>query len=212
MLDYILDTPGCANPVVRYVGAAKGDQPQRISAFYSLADRAQFRPEVMSFFELEDGDPASFFEGADIVFIDGGSTRNLLAILREWDAISALKQAYREGTVIVGASAGASMMFEWCLTDSIRTAIMPWKGIGLIPGTICVHHNARQERRKELSSFLSDERARFPVYALDDSVALHFQDEQLTRGVRIAAEARCALVEEHLGIPSFIQLVSLQDA
>lgn len=212
MLDYVLDISSCANPVVRYIGAAKGDRPQRINAFYGLADRAQFRPEVLSFFELEDGDPNSFFKGADIIFIDGGSTRNLLAIFREWDAVRTLKEAYDCGAVIVGASAGASIMFEWCLTDSVRTKIMPWEGIGLMPGTICVHHDARQERRQVLSSFMASPAARFPVYAVDDGVGLHFEDGRLIRGVSVVPEARCAVIEERRGIPSYLDLVPLVDS
>ncbi|WFL77709.1 Type 1 glutamine amidotransferase-like domain-containing protein [Altererythrobacter arenosus] len=212
LLDYILDSSAQPNPIVRYVGAAKGDQPQRINAFFNLAERAKFRPEVLSFFELQDGNPGSFFSGADIIFIDGGSTRNLLAIFREWGAVPALKDAYEARTVIVGASAGASMMFEWCLTDSIRTAIMPWEGIGLIPGTICVHHNARQERRQALSSFLSSGGARFPAYALDDGVGLHFEDGRLKRGVSAVPDARCAVIEERRGIPYYVELLALYNA
>ena len=206
LLQFVLEVAELANPVMRYVGAAKGDRPEKIKAFCELADRGPFRPEILSFFELEEGNPASFFGGADIVFIDGGSTRNLLAILREWGAISALWEAYERGVLFVGASAGASMMFDWCLTDSIRTNIMPWQGIGLFPGTICVHHDARQERREALSRFMATGDVRFPVYALEDGVGLYFENGILTRGVRVADDAQCALFEERGAMPSYVEL------
>ncbi len=161
-------------PTVHYVGAAKGDQPDRLLAFYNLAERIGFRPRTLNLFAPLTDDPALFFEGADIIYVDGGSTRNLLALLREWRADEAIRRAYDRGVLLAGASAGANMMFDWGMTDSVRTRIDPIAGLGILRGTIGVHHNANPLRPTAFSAFLRDPRATAPAFVIDDGVALHF--------------------------------------
>ena len=86
----------------------------------------------------------------------------MIALLREWDVTDALIRAYKHGTLIAGASAGISMLFDWCISDSIKTNIQPVKGIGLLKGAVCAHYDAKAERRKTLA-----------VVPLGGSCALH---------------------------------------
>ena len=169
-----------ASPAICYVGAAKGDQPDRILAFYQLAQRVGFIPRTLNLFAPTTDDPDAYFTGADIIYVDGGSTRNLMALLREWGADSAIRSAYYRGVVIAGASAGANMMFEWGLTDSVRTRIDPIAGLGILPGTIGVHHDSHPRRPAALAAFLKDRRATGPIFTMDDGVALHFVDGEHT--------------------------------
>ena len=209
LMHFIMETSARVQPRVCYVGAAKGDDPKRISEFYYLASRIGFVPQVLSFFEFDDGNPDSFFAEADIIYIDGGSTRNLLAILREWGADAALVKAYNGGIPVVGASAGASIMFEWCLTDSIRTDIRPHPGLGIIPGTVCAHYGARPERQSAFFEFASGYRARFPAWAIEDGVALEFENEKMVRGVTVNEAAGALRMDERTGILSHIRAVCL---
>jgi peptidase E len=163
-----------ASPTVCYVGAAKGDQPERILAFYQLAQRVGFTPGTLNLFTLTTDDPDAYFADADIIYVDGGSTRNLMVLLREWGADRAIRSAYDRGVVLAGASAGANMMFEWGLTDSVRTRIDPIAGLGILPGTIGIHHDSHPRRPEALAAFLDDPRATGPVFTIDDGVALHF--------------------------------------
>ena len=41
---------------------------------------------------------------------------------------------------------GANIMFEWGMTDSVKTRIEAIRGIGLLKGTISVHSDARSDR------------------------------------------------------------------
>ncbi|MEM8814635.1 MAG: Type 1 glutamine amidotransferase-like domain-containing protein, partial [Pseudomonadota bacterium] len=126
----------------------------------------------------------------EIIFIDGGSTRNLLALLREWSAIDALVAAYERGVLIAGASAGISMLFERCISDSVRTKIRPVSGIGLLKGTVCAHYNAREERRDVLRSLVNGKRQFLPAYGLDDGVAALFVNGRLSRSYTVTEGAR----------------------
>lgn len=165
-----------AAPTICYVGAAKGDHPDRLLGFYNLAERLGFRPRTLNLFSPLTDDPDQYFDGVDVIYVDGGSTRNLMALLREWRADEAIRKAYDRGVVLAGASAGANMMFDWGLTDSVRSRIDPIAGLGILPGTIGVHHDAHPLRPSAFAVFLQDPRASGPAFAIDDGVALHFVD------------------------------------
>ncbi len=165
---------GRDEPRIVFVGAANGDSVDKQVMFYKLADRVPFRPAVLSLFALNDDNPESFFAGADAIYIDGGSTRNLLALLREWGADQALRSAYADGVVIAGASAGANLMFEWGMTDSVRTRIDAVAGMGLVKGSISVHHNVRRDRQEAFKRHLGAMDDLTPSYILCDGAAIRF--------------------------------------
>ncbi|MEM1051567.1 MAG: Type 1 glutamine amidotransferase-like domain-containing protein [Pseudomonadota bacterium] len=185
MGNYILEMIGCSKPVVCHVGAANGDSIERADRFFSLAKRIGFQPQHLNLFDLNDGDPTSFFRDVDAIYIDGGSTRNLKALLKEWQADRALAEAYAAGIPLVGASAGANILFEWGMTDSVRTKIAPVQGLGLIEGSISVHSNVRKDRVVAFKDHMSSPQAKFPAYSLNDGAALHFIDGVLAAVVSL---------------------------
>lgn len=176
MFELIVSLGQSECPRICYVGAARGDDPNRIAEFYELARRTSCDPYALKLFSMLTDEPDEYFRDADIIFIDGGATRNLIALMREWNAIDALKRAYQAGVVIVGASAGISMLFEWCISDSVRTRIAPVRGIGILPGTVCAHYDVSAERRDALESHLANEPCAVPAYGLSDGVAILFTD------------------------------------
>lgn len=182
-----------------YVGAARSGDFQRVVEFYQLADRVGFHPRILNFFDMITDDPDEYFKGAHIIYIDGGSSKNLLALLKTWNAVSALQNAYDNGIVIAGASAGICVMFDWFVTDSVTTKILPLRGLGFLKGTICVHHNVRADRRAAFNALLSSPDASFPAYTLDDSVAIHFIDGELAATHKLLDGAECRVLARNSG-------------
>ena len=180
---HIVGLIGKPHPVICHIGAANGDSPAKTDKFYALAMRVGFEPRHLNLFALEDDKPDTFFDGVDGIYIDGGSTRNLRDLLKELYADRALRDAYNSGQVIIGASAGANIMFEWGMTDSVRTRIEPTRGLGLLPGSISVHSDVRADRVESFARYLASADARFPAYALDDGTCLHFVNEALAQCV-----------------------------
>ena len=174
--ELMIKLSGKVQPSICYVGAAKGDNPERIAEFFELANRVDAVPSALKLYSMVSEDPGTYFAGADIIFIDGGITRNLIALMQEWGAIDALVETYEQGTLIAGASAGISMLFEWCVSDSIRTQIKPVRGIGLLKGTVCAHHDTQSERQAVMQDFLEQQPEAFPAYGLEDGVAALFCD------------------------------------
>jgi peptidase E len=178
-LRYLVEMAGVSRPTIVFVGAANGDCANKQAQFFRLAERAAFVPRTLSLFALVDDRPETFFAGADAIYVDGGSTRNLIALMREWGADRALIDAYRAGVPVAGASAGANLMFEWGLTDSVVTRIDPIRGLGAIPGTVSVHHSTRPDRARALARHMACQPEGAPACLLDDGEFAHFRNEKL---------------------------------
>ena len=168
------------HPKICYIGAARGDNAERIAEFFELSNRVSFAPSALKLFSMITDDPNAYFADADVIFIDGGATRNLIALMREWSVVSPLRHAYERGTLLVGASAGISMLFDWCVSDSVRTQILPVRGIGLLSGTVCAHYDASSDRRAVLKTMLRDTTKVLPAYGLEDGVGVLFEDGNMS--------------------------------
>ncbi|MEM8917358.1 MAG: Type 1 glutamine amidotransferase-like domain-containing protein [Pseudomonadota bacterium] len=184
-------------PVICYMGAAQGDNPDRIAEFERLMDRIGARSRILSLYNPPSHDAAGFFEGVDGIYVDGGSTRNLIALFREWDVVDIFREAYRKGVLIAGASAGLNLLFKWCITDSVKTELEPMPGLGMIDGSVCVHFDSQLERQDIFRTFLQGSDAHFPAYALDDGSAVYFENERLSDCIAIRPDA--GIVEYQLG-------------
>ncbi len=202
LAQYLVELTCKNDPVIVHVGAANGDSSEKAGKFFALAKRASFEPRHLNLFALDDGDPQTFFADADAIYIDGGSTRNLKALLSEWSADEALRRAYESGVVISGASAGANIVFQWGMTDSIKTRIEPVRGLGLINGTVSVHSDARLDRGEALERHLQGKDAEYPAYALEEGTALHFLGGTLHRTISAKRNAGVTVDRDGKGMVS----------
>jgi len=204
----IAELTGVTGPVIYYIGAANGDDPRKIGDFTELARRVGAQPEVFRVFAMTCQNPGAYFRGADAIFIDGGSTRNLLALLREWDAVEPLFDAYRRGVLLAGASAGISCLFDWCISDSILTQLTPVRGLGILAGTVCAHYDARPDRQAALLRLIDDDPNALPAYGLEEGVAALFVDERFVESYTNRPGGRLHIVERgsDAGLPRGIRL------
>ena len=129
----------------------------------------------------------------DVIYVGGGSMRNLLAIWRAHGIDDILVEAWRRGTVLAGVSAGAMCWFTGGVTTSSGVP-SPARGLGLLPGSLSVHLDAEPERRPV---FVEAVRAGVlqPGYAVDDGAALLFCDGRLVRVVSARPKAGAIRVE-----------------
>jgi peptidase E len=119
--------------------------------------------------------------GQDIVYVGGGSMRNLLAIWQAHGLDRLLVQAWRAGTVLAGLSAGAMC---WCAGGVSRSSGPPEAiaGLGLLEGSLTVHADGEPERLPVWLSSVRD--GTLPGgWALDDGVGLLFRGQRLERAV-----------------------------
>ncbi len=91
----------------------------------------------------------SKISGADIIYVGGGNTLQMMRIWRRLGVDKLLIAAYKKGTVLAGVSAGSICWFDSGHSDSMsfynphKWKYINVKGLGLIPGIHCPHYNGR---------------------------------------------------------------------
>ena len=144
----------CANPQpkVLYLGTASGDSDRAQLRFYRIFTDLGCRASTLPFFPYEmRRDYAAAAMEADLIYVGGGNTVAMLAVWREFGFDRVLRQAYDNGTVLAGISAGANCWFERYITDSIPGGGTR-EGLGILPGTFCPHLDSESWRQPLLAS------------------------------------------------------------
>jgi dipeptidase E len=90
-----------------------------------------------------------------------------------------MRQAWRDGTVLAGISAGAICWFEACLTDSFGPQLEPLNdGLALLAGSACPHLSDEALRRSRYAQAIAA--GQLPGgYGIEDGAALHFVGTEL---------------------------------
>lgn len=181
--DFVLSLARSKVPRILFLPTASGDASAQVNAFRDRFAARACVPQQLSLFRLRElrRTLASVVLEQDIVYVGGGSMRNLLALWRAHGLDGLLLEAWRRGTVLAGLSAGAMCWFEWGITCS-SGAPEAIPGTGLIEGSFTVHADGEPER---LPSFLTQVRdGAIPGgWAVDDGVGLLFRRRRLTRTV-----------------------------
>ena len=181
--DFVLGLARAKEPRVVFLPTAAGDTTGQINAFQGrFADRLCV-PEHLSLFRLgESKRPLQeVVLGADIIYVGGGSMRNLLAIWRAHGLDRLLVEAWRAGTVLAGLSAGAMCWFQAGVTRSSGPP-EPLAGLGLLEGSLTVHADGEPERLPVWLAAVRD--GTLPGgWAVDDGVGLLFRGRRLARVV-----------------------------
>jgi peptidase E len=205
---YLLGLVGGATPKVCFVGTAGGDSLDYIDRFYEAFRSLGAEADHLAIFRKPKprSDLRGFVLTNDIVYVGGGSSRNLLALWREWGLDTIFREAWERGVVLAGVSAGALCWFEQGVTDSMPGALDAIGALGLLPGSFCPHYDGEPERRPAYRRLLREGRIA-AGYAADDGVALHFVDHRLARVVASRATGRAYRVEAS---PDGIQEIPLE--
>ncbi|CDQ21481.1 Peptidase E [Halobacillus karajensis] len=172
--DYILAQAEKEKPKVCFVPTASGDSDSYIQRFYDAFNQ-KAETSHLSLFKPPVRDLRLFLLEQDIVYVGGGSTKNLLVLWREWGIDEILKEAWEKGVILVGISAGAICWFDEGVTDSYGDQLEPIPCLGFLPGSCCPHYDGEVERRPAYTTLIKEGSIR-PGYALDDGAAIHFID------------------------------------
>jgi dipeptidase E len=197
--DFVLELARSKRPRILFLPTASGDETAQINAFLARFGDRTCVPEHLSLFRLRDTPRAleQIVLEQDIIYVGGGSMRNLLALWRAHDLDELLIAAWRGGTVLAGVSAGAMCWFRGGVTCSSGPPA-PIAGLGLLEGSLTVHADGEPERLPEWLACVCD--GTLPGgWALDDGVALLFCDSRLTRVVSSRPGASAVRVDAIAG-------------
>lgn len=193
--ELVLGLARTERPRVCFLPTASGDSDRYLADFYRAFSRFDCRPTDLRLFEREGGELKSFVLEQDVVYVGGGSTANLLAVWRVHGLDAVLRQAWEEGVVLCGLSAGMNCWFEESVTDSFGPVLAPLHdGLGLLPGSACPHYDGEGQRRPTFRRLVGSGELR-PGWAADDGAALVFEGRELREVVSSRADARAYRVE-----------------
>jgi peptidase E len=180
--DHVLELTGAARPKVAFLGTAIGDADLGVRRFLSWFPASRCEPFDVPLFGVPDR-PLERLSEADVVYVSGGNTANMLAVWRVHGVDGALRELWERGVVLTGASAGAICWFEAGVTDSFSEELDPIDGcLGFLAGSMCPHYDG-EERRRPVYTRLVREGRLPPGLAADDYVGLHFEGSDFAGAV-----------------------------
>jgi peptidase E len=181
--DFVLSLADARVPRILFLPTASGDTTAQINAFRERFASRPCVPQHLSLFHLRDlrRPLAEVALEQDIIYVGGGSMRNLLALWHAHGLDRLLLEAWRRGTVLAGLSAGAMCWFQAGVTRSSGPP-EPIAGLGLLEGSLSVHADGEPERLPVWLAQLRD--GTIPGgWAVDDGVGMLFRGLALERVV-----------------------------
>lgn len=71
--------------------------------------------------------------------------------------IKYLKEAYDQGSILVGINAWLIYWFEQAITDSVTGKLLPLDCLGLLSGSNCPHYDGETDRRTAYHNSILEE-------------------------------------------------------
>jgi peptidase E len=179
LVDYLLGlAPGKR---LLYVPTAGMEEPAQTVWWY---ERLHGRAEMthLHFFPWPPSGLSELTLDHDVILVTGGNTANALAIWRTHGFDKILRQAWQQGVVLAGWSAGMICWFEHGITDSFGPELAPMECLGFLPGSACPHYDGEVKRRPVYTQLVAEGRLP-PGVAADDDVALHYVGTELREAV-----------------------------
>lgn len=200
---YVLDACPTPSPKITLLPTASGDADRLITQFYTAFNPYDCTPRHVSLFR-QPVDMVAQLQTADIVYVTGGNTRNMLAI---WDAAGVtpiLKEMWQRGIVLAGLSAGAICWFEQGHTDSTGD-LTKLDCLGWLPGSCSPHYDGEVHRQPSFEALIASGGI-LPGIALDDGVAAHYIGNQREHLVSSRPHGRAFAVRSENGVAQSDQL------
>jgi peptidase E len=196
LVRYALDLTGQDRPRVCFLATALGDSAERLGLAYAAFSQLDVEVSHLALFPMPNVDDVrGHLLSQDLVYVFGGSVANLLALWRLHGLDEIFRDAWRNGVVLAGQSAGALCWHVGGNTDSYGPRLRPLTdGLGFLPYSCGVHYNSDDQRRPLLHQLVGD--GTLPAgYAADECVALHYVGTEFVQAVSYGDVGRAYQVE-----------------
>jgi dipeptidase E len=145
LYDYVLALTGKPKPRLLYVPTAAAESAEAIVGFYErLRGRADLNH--LCTFPWPPEDLRDLILSQDAICVSGGNTANMLAIWKTHGIDVLLREAWENGIVLWGASAGMICWYEAGVTDSFGPQLAGVDCLGLLAGRACPHYDGSELR------------------------------------------------------------------
>ena len=172
--DYIVNLSPAKKPKIAFFPTASAEDVQYIKNFHIAFSKLNCIPQDISLFK-KTPDLESIIDDSDIIYIGGGNTKSMLAVFKDWGLDKMIINAYKQGKILSGVSAGAICWFERGITDSWASELKVLDCLGLLEGTCCPHYDGEENRRPSVEAFLKN-KTLDECLCIEDGAAAHFEN------------------------------------
>ena len=173
---YIKSQSSKPNPKICFIPTATGDDQGYIDNFYKAFNELGCETSHINFFKRTI-DLKSHILNQDIIYVGGGNTKSMLAVWKEWGLDLILEEAYQEGIIMSGVSAGAICWFKKGITDSWAGHQATIDCLGFVEGICCPHYDEEPERIPYVKDILTNKKID-SCLAIEGYTALHLIDDK----------------------------------
>ena len=193
--NYILSLARRNPPKICYVPTASGDSVYNITRFYDTFTVERCLPSHLRLFNRKIQDLRSLVLAQDIVYVGGGATTYMLAMWRLAGLEGVFREAWEQGVILSGISAGALCWFDAGLTDTFGRPLQALRdGLGFLPGSFCPHYDGEKDRRPAFHAAVAGGSIPQGI-AADDGVAVVYRGAEIAEIVSSRPAARAWRVE-----------------
>ena len=178
---YILSLSDNDFPRICFLPTATGDDDSYIVRFYSVFTRLNCIPTHIGFFKRTT-DLYEHIMKQDIIFVGGGNTKSMLAVWNEWGMNNLLNDAYNNGIIMSGVSAGAICWFTRGITDSWDNKLSILPCLDFVKGTCCPHYDEESNRKPFVKKVIKEQRI-IDCVAIEGGSAMHFIDGKAYKNI-----------------------------
>ncbi len=176
-----------------FIGTASHDSMPYFNSFrktYTSVFDIKAEVALMVYGEMDIDKIAGKIENADCIYIGGGDTLYMLEKWKELGVDKMIIQAYNDGKIICGLSAGAICWFKTMYTDSLMMSgksdeYAIRQGLGVLDGVFCPHFNEREGDFIPAMIKGGIDKA----YAVENDCALEFVNGELIKSISAGGKA-----------------------
>ena len=176
-----------------FIGTASHDSMPYFNSFrktYTSVFDIKAEVALMVYGEMSIEKISSKIDNADCIYVGGGDTVFMLDKWKEFGIDKMLIEAYNQGKIICGLSAGAICWFTDMYTDYeiMRGQSADYvlkKGLGVLEGAMCPHFNDREE---DFSVALKKGIIK-SAYCVDNDCAIEFVNGKFSKVISAGGKA-----------------------
>lgn len=194
----LVKTCGKEKPAICLMAQASGENKDKAKEWQACIEHAGGR--FLNLLTFWSGEPfEKVIAEADGFLVPGGNTRNLLLIWRDRGLDVLLRNAYEQGKVMAGYSAGGMCWFEETWTHLNPGVLGRLPCMGWVKGSFRPHYAQRADLAAEFAAAISRGDIG-PGYGLDDGVIAELENEEIARFTRFVPEAQALHMQSHAAV------------
>jgi dipeptidase E len=189
---YMATLTGKPRPKLLYFPTASADSASGSLSWFENCAPLNVEPSVQNSFIASTRQTRGWDEvllSVDGIVCSGGNTLNQQAIWKAQGIDQVLRQAWDQGIVLGGASAGSLCWFEEGTTDSRPKELSTVQCLGFLKGSHSPHYDREPGRRPLYQKLIGSGQMK-PGYACDNDAGIYFEDNEVKRVVNTRPEAK----------------------